>query len=48
MTTQVKGHEMQMDIGEIEKSAEDAAGLLAVMANSNRLMILCMYAYYDY
>ena len=41
MTTQVKGHEMQMDIGEIEKSAEDAAGLLAVMANSNRLMILC-------
>lgn len=41
MTMQVKGYEAQMDIGEIEKSAEDAAGLLGVMANSNRLMILC-------
>ena len=41
MTTQDNGTEVQMDIGEIEKSAEDAASLLAVMANSNRLMILC-------
>ena len=30
-----------MDIQEIGQSAEEAAEFLAVMANSNRLMILC-------
>ena len=31
----------QMDVQEIGKSAGEAAEFLAVMANSNRLMILC-------
>lgn len=32
---------MTLDVKEIGESAEDAAEFLAVMANSNRLMILC-------